>query len=395
MLVYSISLLAPLFLGLASGFLNASIELDDSNGPSEAKTIYIDLSKVSLAAGEQIYPSIVLNEVTMEFTEVNDGVFSSIEDTHASIFEDHLTFEIRLFATEEEPVYSLVMEDGSILTDERYNYICLDWAGDKPVLEGYGYFGEKKKNPGATYATQRVWMVAENNASRELGSRYVAGYMDSSYKWTLVHMEEVVCGGTSYWYADIPYDVSTFSFIESASKEGHSYLYYGISNITQRSFGLCYFFSAGIGGAFSTINVEGADRYLLARVVEAYLTYGESPSNGTDKNTVTNLFRTWFEKKSVTSNDLKDEKILDYTGYSANGNTYDGLVKDSYFSVYEKWNTMCSQAGIDPNTGLTRSFGFSFSISGVLVIGISLGFSAFVALFGVLERIRRTRQSNI
>ncbi len=391
MLVYSISLLAPLFLGLASGFLNASVELDDSNGPNEAKTIYIDLAKVSLAAGEQLFPSIALNEVTMEFAEVSDGVFSSIEGTHASIFEDHPAFVMRLFAAEEEPVYSLMAEDGSILADERYNYICLDWADDKPVLEGYGCFGEKKKNPGATYATQRVWMVAENKASRELGSRYVTGYMDSSYKWTLVHMEEAVCGGTSYWYADIPYDVSTFSFIECAAKEGHCYIYYGISSITQRTFGLCYFFSAGIGGAFSTINVEGADRYLLARVVEAYLTYGKSPSNGTDKDTVTNLFRTWFEKKSATSNDLKDEKILDYTGYSVNGNTYDGLEKNSYFSVNEKWNTMCSNAGIDPSTGLTRSFGFSFSTSGVLVTGISLGFIAFVALFGVLERIRRTR----
>ena len=80
---------------------------------------------------------------------------------------------------------------------------------------------------------------------------------------------------------------------------------------------------------------------------------------------------------------MKNYKIQDYTGYSSNNNSYEGLEKTSYFSVNEKWNTMCSQAGIDPNTGKKRSFinlsflssdtgKFVFFLGGSIILGIAL-----------------------
>ena len=107
--------------------------------------------------------------------------------------------------------------------------------------------------------------------------------------------------------------------------------------------------------------------------MESYLTFGKSPSNGCIETTIVNVFNTWFKNKSASKDDLKNAKILDYTGYAANGNSYEGLTKNATFSVNEKWNTMCSQASIDPNTGLHRSVDLSWfktnEFKGVLVIG--------------------------
>ena len=59
---------------------------------------------------------------------------------------------------------------------------------------------------------------------------------------------------------------------------------------------------------YSNINigiVERADAVFLALVVEAYLTYGKSDSNGTTTSIVKSIFRTFFDKKSATKDELK------------------------------------------------------------------------------------------
>ena len=76
---------------------------------------------------------------------------------------------------------------------------------------------------------------------------------------------------------------------------------------------------------------------MLAFVVEAYLTYGKSPSNGDVTYVIQSLYKTWFNNKSANKDEMKARKIYDYTGYAKNGNSYEGLTKDGLFSVNEKW----------------------------------------------------------
>ena len=155
-------------------------------------------------------------------------------------------------------------------------------------------------------------------------------------------------------------------------------------------FGACYYID---DTDIITSSVSGASAHILGMVVEAYLTYGKNDSNGAVKQTLINLYNTWFKNKSATDEELKSQKIMDYTGYTANGNSYEGLEKNSYFSVNEKWNTMCSQVGIDPKTGKERNaFLDWFTDKKIIVIaigGVALmcaGFAAFIIIKKRKER---------
>ena len=169
----------------------------------------------------------------------------------------------------------------------------------------------------------------------------------------------------------------------------------GILNHNNRlSYGTCYTYDSKSG--VTTTNVNGADSTLLSLVVEAYLTYGKDNSNGCTESTIKNLFNTWFRNKSASSDDLKNTKILDYTGYAANGNSYEGLVKNAYFSINEKWNTMCSQVGIDPNTGEVRGLDWSWLQSRSFKMMLIIGGTSLVVIGGVvvLLIIRKRRRQD-
>ena len=225
-------------------------------------------------------------------------------------------------------------------------------------------------NPGATYKTQRVWLSNDNEYFYEgdYKNNVSYSYQDKNY---VIEMPSIIntYDNKTYYYADIPYEVSTMSFLRmkdnDIGKKIDKTIYYGG----------CYFASGSSLEDFD-INigvVENADANILSLVVESYLTYGKSDSIGCTSSTVQTLFNTWFKNKSASKDDLKNAKIKDYTGYAANNNSYEGLTKESEFSVNEKWNTMCSQAGIDPNTGLHRSIDVSWFKSkefiGALIIG--------------------------
>ena len=283
---------------------------------------------------------------------------------------------------------------GNLLKENNYNYVCLSSYEEekKPKTKGYGYFGEKVNNPGASYATQRVWLNNQNSdfyANDDWGTpcKNAIGYYDKD-KWNVIVMPSVINSYDSnvYYYADIPASLTSIHFMRVSQSENHSYLVYQDRLINSLNYGACYF--SGINGYDDYLNmynapVMSADATLLSMVVESYLTYGKDLSNGCVESTIKNLFSTWFANKSATNDDLKNAKILDYTGYSSNGNSYEGLTKNSSFSVNEKWNTMCSQADIDPKTGEARgnwllSFG-SNTMALVIIGGVSV-----VAVIGAL-----------
>lgn len=208
------------------------------------------------------------------------------------------------------------------------------------------YSEAKIVNPGATYETQRVWLTNFVDTSNY---KPVVSYDDVT-----IDMVSVTNSKDSkvYYYADIPYKKTSVTFRKTSISDESSYTEIVVPTL---AYGVCYYLNPENNGKVTPVVVDSADINLLALVVESYLTYGKDDSNGTTNFTVKSLFNTWFRNKSASKEDMKNVKIWDYTGYAANGNKYDGLVKNAQFSVNEKWNTMCSQAGIDPNTGLDRN----------------------------------------
>ena len=370
-----LSLISLSSLGLVLVGLNPTFPIRvDAEGEIEAKTIYIDLSLIN-----PIDPVIKFKDgSTAELTPIGNDIYQS---------DIELSLPISSFCIEDGGLESPWVEDPSIYNKDIYNYLCLGPNGSI----SYGYYGPKVKNPGATYATQRVWLMDSLSTSLDPWGNKGAngvGYhgKDSQYQVTI--MESIVSSGTTYYFADIPADETSFAFLSLSSTERHDYAYIRCEEVSSISYGCCYAITSS--GALSTVNAYGADAGLLAEVVSAYLTYGKNPSNGCTASTLQSIYHTFFANKSATDADLKNTKILDYTGYAANGNSYEGLNKSASFSVNEKWNTMCSGAGIDPKTGQIKGFDFSLFSSAAgrtLIILIAVAAVAGIAI-GTIPFIR-------
>ena len=69
-------------------------------------------------------------------------------------------------------------------------------------------------NPGATYKTQRVWLSNDNEYFYEDGykNNVSYSYQDKNY---VIEMPSIIntYDNKTYYYADIPYEVSTMSFL--------------------------------------------------------------------------------------------------------------------------------------------------------------------------------------
>ena len=250
-------------------------------------------------------------------------------------------------------------------------------------------YKEPLKNPGATYETQRVWLSFNltTDVSFDPAVSYTKG---DSYE--IVKMEKTPNGYDSknYYYADIPYTENSMHFL--GIFENSTVLYDKF--IPAISYGSCYF-TGSSETDFENITtgvVEGADYVILGLVVEAYLTYGKADSNGSTKQTITNLESTWFNKASATKEELKQNKIKDYTGYASNGNSYEGLTKTSDFSINEKWNTMKSQAGIRTKTNFFTNFFGSNAFIFVVVGASTLVVVGLVITLMVIQKKKKQKE---
>ena len=387
---------ALLFVTLLSSSL--SIKTNErrlsNEDSSNDKVIYVDISLNESLKGHNPYLHYVNGETEQNINLVLDS--NDIYHSESSVsFSTEGHYDI---CCDTDFVIENIVNNSLIEND--YNYICV---GNDISISGYGYYTERLTNPGATYRTQRVWLYNTNHyfsMNDEWGNKRTTciSYYDND-KWNVIEMPYVIntYDKKEYYYADIPSNINSFRFLCTANSDNHNYLVYNNYAITQQSYGVCYCLSdAWLGDSQTpwTIIVEDADATLLSMVVESYLTYGKDFSNGCSSSTIKNLFLTWFEHKSASANDLKSAKILDYSGYSSNGNSYEGLEKSSSFSVNEKWNTMCSQAGIDPKTGKARSINLSW-LSGntgkfVLIVG---GVSFIVVLSLVVLMIIKRRKN--
>lgn len=348
------------------------------------KTIYIDLSNNIKYLEEDAKPYILdKSNNKINLIKGDNDIYHSEISVSPSNLDKICAYD---------DLYQIDIEDNDKLNNILYNYIYLDEYidDDNPIsILGYGYYGNKTKNPEPTYKTQRVWLINDNEAfyiDDELEDKCinVIAYIYED-NINLIEMPYVINSfdQRNLYYADIPYEVDNIHFLRMANKKNHNYLIYDDIYMPYIIYGGCYNTSIEDYKNISTLEYyNGADAIILSMVVESYLTYGKNDSNGCTSSTIRNIFRTWFSHKSASNTDLKNQKILDYTGYAANGNSYEGLTKSSYFSVNEKWNTMCSQAGIDPKTGEIRAIDLSWfensnikaiiAFGGIVIVVISL-----------------------
>ena len=359
----------------------------------KGKSIYIDVSsnEYFLNVEESLelrYKDNAEEEHSLALEKVEEGVYLAAAIPNAVLETGEYFFYVSVNEYVSSPIYG-----GSLLSQSIYDLVSFGIyeEGKEAEVSFFGHYGSVAANPGATYATQRVWLA--DGFGVEGYSNAVGYYQDS--KWNLVSTVVAVnsVDHQKYYYADIPYNLTSATFL-SVSSSGNVIKVQETVNVPILSYGVCYWLTqkaAGTGKEVFMASSSNVDSYLLARVVEAYLTYGKDASNGADEQAVKNIFNTWFAGKSASNDDLKNEKIYDYTGYAANGNSYEGLTKNSQFSVNEKWNTMCSQAGIDPKTGEKRAAGFLSFLnitinSTFLMVGASIGFSLLLVIFIVIKR---------
>ena len=323
-----------------------------------AKTIYVDLSECIETNYEELNVTFQLVEEggwEISLSHLDGGVFASSEPVEVASFPKAI--ETYQFSWKiDETQYIVTFEGVMPLYEETNNYVCLsEYREDNPEpIKGFGYYGARKKNPGATCLTQRVWLY---DADLEYAGDYTVGYIREGVL-QLVNMDTTVNSFDRlvYRYADIPYELTDAYFIklgrfciDSCAK-------------TPLIYGTCF----NLRDSSLTMGiVDGADAGLLGMVVEAYLTYGSSPSNGSVGSTISAVFQTFFKNKSASAEDMKATKILDYGGGSyKEGRYYPDVPKSAYFSVNEKWNTLCSNAGVDPKTGEARDWSLDLGFSG-------------------------------
>lgn len=348
-----------------------------SPAESFSKTIYVDfsLNEAFRNAGngaKLIYFNGEVCEIELE--TIGNDIYRSLNPIVITASPEHyLYFECAEGGT---PYQSEHISFDENIGDDYIDYICLGKReeGKSASIAGCGLFIEPEKNPGATYSTQRIWLHNTNehgfydDDDWRTPCKNAVSFLDNG-KWKVTVMDSIISNfnNTTYYFADIPYEVTNVHFLRLSQSANHKYLHYLEAALSYLAYGVCY--EAGNTSYddfenISRVSVQGASAALLANVVDAFLTYGQHPSNGSATSTIQNVYSTWFENKSATKEELKEQKILDYTGYAANGNSYEGLVKTVPYSVNEKWNGLCSQAGVDPNTGQLRSPFFSFSLSG-------------------------------
>ena len=350
---------------------NKPVEVEASTTYSE-RSLYFNLAEVldnvnnpHLTYADKSVTLVSSNSSNIYKTETN--ISNDIFNLTGTSFVLHINNEIS----------SLL--DESKLKDICYNYLVV---GNNNTVSSYGFYEDKVPTPeDATYKTQRVWLYEDNKEQCSVG------YINED-RFEIVDMKQIknTADEEIYQYIDIPCLVSNIYFLKTNNHEITK-----SAKVASLQYGVCYHWGeAGLG----TMLVPSADITLIARVVEAYLTYGENDSNGATIYTLKNVFSTWFLYKSATDDDMKSITIKDYIGWAANGNKYDGLEeKLGTFAVNVKWNTMCSRVGIDPKTGEARNpFSWLGDPKVIFFLVIALVGIAGIALFAVIL-IRKKKNS--
>ena len=368
---------------------------------SKDKIIYIDISLNDKYKEDNSSPYLTYNDGTdnhnINLIYINNDIYQTETYVSYALLSSTTSFYVSCFSG----TYKTIDINFYTFID-TYNYLCLGSYsdGNDTNIKGYGCYGYQIDNPGATYLTQRVWLNNENSSfyeNDEWGNpcKNAVGYYFNN-KWNIITMVEVTNNydNKSYYYVDIPYTLRSITFLKISQSDSHNYLIYEAINIKAVSYGICYFMDVDKYEVY-TSPVNDASAYVLGCVLEAYLTFGTNPSNGSVTATVQNLFFTWYKAKKANDSEMKKTMILDYSSYSRNNNGYENSKKDSYYSVDEKWLALCRMASVDSKTGdIINDWTVFFSnnlLKFLVLIGTAVSFSVggIIIFLGKKKRNRK------
>ncbi len=376
----------------------------------ESKTIYFDFS-----LNEQ-FRSLGINsifhynngqDINIEMINVGNDIFSVSKPIPIEVFENpDYGFELFLSGHDEPEYKTIWMSGGNNLSKQNYNYISILGNNDKQnaSLGGFGFFGTKYEQKGSTYQTQRIWLSNNNElfySSDNWNSpcqNAIGFFFNGQWQMTEMVRFENTHSLFNLYYADIPYEVISISFLRLSSCADHNFTIYQESPIDSLTYGICYEVgTTSLDDSFSVVNktINGATANLLSYVLEAYLTFGAAKSNCSVQSTVYNIFNTWIAQKQATEEEMINTKILDYSNYAKNGNSYIGLSKDSYYSLKEKWNGMCKNAKLNPSNGEKMDGLFSwFDKDDIIIFSsiILINFTLAIVII-VYTRYRKKEQN--
>ena len=149
------SLLTTLLSSCLSISVNNHLTNELVEEPTD-KIIYIDVSLNNLLKDNAF--NLRYNDgtetKTVELISDNNDIY------HASLPLDLLDKDTSYFELYSETEYVTEHISNSVLKENNYNYVCIS---DDTTVKGYGYYGNSVVNPGATYRTQRVWLINDND----------------------------------------------------------------------------------------------------------------------------------------------------------------------------------------------------------------------------------------
>ena len=358
---------------------------------NQHKYIYIDFS----------FNSFLLENISQISIHYYDGTHNDLKLLSESdvVFKTESPIPFNCFQISGNG-FEIIYNDGEIKSDwldcssliakPNFNYICIseEMTDSKIKIDGFGVFPIKDKiYDGATYETQRIWFNhnIQNNNDDNHKTKVLNYYYESS--WFSTKMIEITNSydGHRFYYADVPCEIQSVHLLDLSSDSESNYVVLNDFCIESLNGGSCYSLNVGASEVVSDV-IKNADISIIASVLESFLTYGASNNNGSTNETVKRIFKTWIENASADEDSFKSTYILDYSKYKDNNNSYDGLYKDTFYSVHEKWTTMCSIAKINPKTGEDQNY-IGLLNSKVLVIALSccvlLFFSIFLTFFFV------------
>lgn len=347
---------------IAFGVANNVVQ-QNSVAPAEAattdKVIYIDFDLNSKFKESGANPWVRYWNGSQNYVQLNH-VSNNIYRTASAIPAAVLTngsygFEAYCFnqADKKNDCTTTWISGNGYLQNPNYNYLCVGTytSGQQNQIKGFGYYGNDTTNPGASAATQRVWLKNDTpyfygNDDWGTQCKNVIGYIYNS-TWTTIEMCDHLNNADSnyYFYADIPVGVTDVHFLRCSRKANHKYLYYLDAYIETLEYGKCYFSGTNNYNDFvnmTTKAVNYADAYLLKAVVESYLTCKTTGSNGSSATNVANIKSTWFDNRAPDgiNGNIHELTLNDY----ANGDTSYIGSKTKSVTVYEKWTAMGGEA---------------------------------------------------
>ena len=339
-----------------------------------AKNIYVDIDLNTKFQENNATPQIHYwdgsHDVDVPLNHVSNNIYVTASTIPASVFANGRGFEVFCWGnkqTQNNNCCSTWIAGDGVLQYNNYNYLCLNadpGSGHNVGIKGFGYYGSKTVNPGASADTQRVWLKNDTpyfygNDDWGIECKNTIGYLYNS-TWYEIVMPAVLNARNSnyYFYADIPSTVTSVHFMRKAQATNHNYLTYLDGYVETLTYGKCYYSGSANYDDFVNLSagtVAAADEALLSAVLGAYVVCTDTASNGANQTTVRNIYSAWIEHKHDDTD--MDTTFKDYVNgaYTEHGNSYAGQSKTADWKLSEKWEALCKAANVNPTTGAALS----------------------------------------